>query len=170
MITKATPELFEAARKVLDRRGDGGTGWGLAWKINMWTRLGDGERAHRLLVNLLKDKTLPNLFDDHPPFQIDGNFGATAAIAEMLLQSQIQDAEGVYEFQILPALPPEWKEGSVTGLRARGAFEIDLKWANGQATDLRITSKGGTKCKIRHGDKVTPVEIKKGESKTISLR
>ncbi|QJE97341.1 glycoside hydrolase family 95 protein [Luteolibacter luteus] len=170
MITKATPELFEAARKVLDRRGDGGTGWGLAWKINMWTRLGDGERAHGLLVNLLKDKTLPNLFDDHPPFQIDGNFGATAAIAEMLLQSQIQDSEGVYEFQILPALPPEWKEGSVKGLRARGAFEVDLKWENGKATDLRITSKGGTKCKIRQGDKVTPVEIAKGESKTISLR
>ena len=149
MITSATPELFEAARKVLLGRGDDGTGWSLAWKINMWTRLHDGDHAFILLTNLLKNKTLPNLFDDHGPFQIDGNFGATAAIAEMLVQSQLRDAKGVFELQLLPALPTAWPAGAVTGLCARGGFTVDLKWHDGQLTRARIVSKLGGTLKLR---------------------
>ncbi|MCX6874581.1 MAG: glycoside hydrolase family 95 protein [Verrucomicrobia bacterium] len=151
MITTATPELFEAARKVLLGRGDGGTGWSLAWKINMWTRLHDGDHAFILLTNLLKDKTLPNLFDDHAPFQIDGNFGATAAIAEMLLQSQIRDAKGNFELQLLAALPKAWPTGSVTGLCARGGFTVDLAWQDRQLTRARIVSKLGGPLKLQAG-------------------
>jgi alpha-L-fucosidase 2 len=151
MITSATPELFEAARKVLLGRGDGGTGWSLAWKINMWTRLHDGDHAFILLTNLLKDKTLPNLFDDHAPFQIDGNFGATAAIAEMLLQSQIRDAKGTFVLQLLAALPKAWPSGSVKGLCARGGFTVDLAWKDNQLTQARIVSKLGGPLKLQAG-------------------
>jgi alpha-L-fucosidase 2 len=149
MITTATPELFEAARKVLLARGDDGTGWSLAWKINMWTRLHDGDHAFLLLTNLLKHKTLPNLFDDHAPFQIDGNFGATAAIAEMLLQSQIRDPNGTFELQLLAALPKAWPSGSVQGLCARGGFTVDLAWQDHQLSTARIVSKLGGPLKLR---------------------
>ncbi len=151
MITSATPELFEAARKVLLGRGDAGTGWSLAWKINMWTRLHDGDHAFLLLTNLLKDKTLPNLFDDHAPFQIDGNFGATAAIAEMLVQSQIRDANGTFELQLLAALPKAWPTGSVKGLCARGGFTVDLSWKDNQLSFVRIVSKLGGPLKLQAG-------------------
>jgi len=167
MITSATPELFEAARKVLLGRGDGGTGWSLAWKINMWTRLHDGDHAFLLLTNLLKNKTLPNLFDDHAPFQIDGNFGATAAIAEMLLQSQLRDDKGTFELQLLPALPKAWPTGSVKGLCARGGFTVDLAWKDSQLTEVRIVSKLGGPLKLRLGTQVATFDTQPGQTLTV---
>jgi alpha-L-fucosidase 2 len=117
-----TPALAAAARATLDARGDASTGWSRAWKINFWARLRDGDRAHKLLAGLLRDSTLPNLWDTHPPFQIDGNFGATAGMIELLLQSQND------EVQILPALPAEWRTGSVSGIRARGDITASIDW------------------------------------------
>ena len=164
MITSATPGLFEAARKVLLGRGDDGTGWGLAWKINMWTRLHDGEHAFLLLSNLLKDMTLPNLFDNHAPFQIDGNFGATAAIAEMLVQSQIRDDRGGFELQLLAALPKAWPTGSVTGLRARGGFTVDLAWQDLQLTKVRIVSSIGGPLKMQAGPHAAAFTTRAGQT------
>ncbi|MCP2163217.1 glycoside hydrolase family 95 protein [Goodfellowiella coeruleoviolacea] len=131
---RGTPELFAAARRTLELRGDAGTGWSLAWKINYWARMEDGGRAHKLIRDLVTpDRLAPNMFDLHPPFQIDGNFGATSGIAEMLLHSH----NG--ELHVLPALPSAWPTGRVSGLRGRGGHTVGAAWRAGRAVELSIT-------------------------------
>lgn len=129
-----TPELAKAAAISLNARGDGGTGWSKAWKINFWARLFDGDHAHKLLTEQLKHSTLDNLWDNHPPFQIDGNFGATSGITEMLLQSQNN------ELHLLPALPQTWPEGDISGLKARGNTLVDMSWRNGKLQLAQVKS------------------------------
>jgi alpha-L-fucosidase 2 len=169
---QATPALAAAARKSLDARGDGGTGWSLAHKVALWARLGDGDRACRLLSNLLQPAqeaggTYPNLFDSCPPFQIDGNFGAAAGIAEMLVQSPIVEPEASNHpvtIELLPALPDAWAEGGVHGLRARGGFEVDLKWGKGALIEARILSLRGHSVQLRYGATTATFATKPGQT------
>ncbi|MDH6182354.1 putative cell wall-binding protein [Microbacteriaceae bacterium SG_E_30_P1] len=139
----SSPELAAAAETSLNARGDGGTGWSKAWKINFWARLLDGDRSHKLLEELLRGSTLDNLWDDHPPFQIDGNFGATSGIAEMLLQSQ----DGIVD--VLPALPTAWPNGSYTGLKARGNVEVSATWEAGSAQSIQVTPAESGELRVR---------------------
>ena len=157
-----TPELAKAARIVLEHRGDGATGWSMGWKLNQWARLQDGNHAYKLFGNLLKNGTLDNLWDTHPPFQIDGNFGGTAGVTELLLQSHMGF------IQLLPALPDAWAEGAVEGLMARGNFEVDLRWADGKLQEAVITSNAGQPCQVRYGDQTLNFKTKKGQTYTIT--
>ncbi|MES1221115.1 MAG: glycoside hydrolase family 95 protein [Bacteroidota bacterium] len=175
------PDFADAARKTLEIRGDDGTGWSKAWKINFWARLLDGNHAYSLLRQLLNATgesgtdyaagggTYPNFFDAHPPFQIDGNFGGTAGIAEMLLQSHLN------EIHLLAALPDAWKEGSVKGLKARGNFEISVAWKNNVITNATVKSLAGSVCKLRtsipvkvEGITAKPVADKNGYTVTFN--
>ena len=177
-----TPELARAARRTLEARGDAGTGWSMAWKMAFWARLHDGDRAYRMLRGVLAAPgaraseqagifsehnnaggTYPNMLDAHPPFQIDGNFGATAAIAEMLLQSQAG------EIHLLPALPKSWPSGAVKGLRARGGYVVDIVWRDGQLVDASVRGLSGAgRVKVRYGARVIDAAIRQGQSRSLS--
>jgi alpha-L-fucosidase 2 len=160
-----TPKLAAAARRSLEIRGDDATGWGLGWRLNLWARLGDGEHALKILRMLLgPQRTYPNLFDAHPPFQIDGNFGGTAGITEMLLQSW-----GGSIF-LLPALPEAWKAGSVRGLKVRGAAGIDLSWKAGRLTVATLTSVRGGRYNIVLGKQSLDVELEAGQSRRLRVK
>jgi alpha-L-fucosidase 2 len=165
-ITPADPKMFEAAKLLLKWRGEGSTGWSYAWRIPLWARVGDGDYAFRQLSGLLQKRTLPNLFDLCGPFQIDGNFGAPAGMAEMLLQSHQSEVRNekseVRILDLLPALPKAWPAGTVTGLCARGGFEVDLAWDQGALTKAVIRSKLGHPCRIRWGSAVVDLETKSG--------
>ncbi|QSW87078.1 glycoside hydrolase family 95 protein [Flavobacterium endoglycinae] len=173
-----TPDLAEASKKTLEIKGDETTGWSKGWRINLWARLWDGNRAYKMYRELLRyvdpdgkktDKprrgggTYPNLFDAHPPFQIDGNFGGAAAVAEMLIQSNEN------EIRLLPALPDAWEEGSAKGICARGGFEIEMEWSNKKPQKVMVSSKNGGKTILIFGDKKQEIVLKKGEKKEVNF-
>ncbi|NLI36142.1 MAG: glycoside hydrolase family 95 protein [Bacteroidales bacterium] len=153
-----TPTLAQAAKVVLEHRGDGATGWSMGWKLNQWARLEDGNHAYMLLGNLLKNGTMDNLWDTHPPFQIDGNFGGTAGMTEMLLQSHLGF------IQLLPALPDAWKDGLVKGLCARGNFQVNMKWADNELKEATIVSNSGGMCHVRYKNKTQSFRTVKGKA------
>lgn len=156
-----TPELAEAARKSLIVRGDGGTGWSKAWKVNFWARLLDGDHSYKMLRELLSRSTLPNLFDNHPPFQIDGNFGGIAGMGEMLLQSQND------EIHLLPALPSSWANGSVTGLQARGACGVDIAWRDARLVSAALSPRRDGRLTVRTA---VPVTVRRASGARVQSR
>jgi alpha-L-fucosidase 2 len=170
-----TPELADACRRTLEIKGDETTGWSKGWRINLWARLWDGNHAYKMYRELLKyvdpdglrtnysggGGTYPNLFDAHPPFQIDGNFGGAAAVVEMLMQSDEN------EIRLLPALPDAWASGSVKGICARGGFEISMKWENNTITKLSVYSKNVGTTTIIYGQKIKKLNLKKGQKVVI---
>lgn len=180
-ITRQTPDLLAAAKQSLIFRGDDGTGWSLGWKICLWARLGDGDHALRIMerqLRLVREQsvtmeggggTYPNLFDAHPPFQIDGNFAATAGMSELLLQSHLQIADAnaspaaaKFEIDLLPALPAAWRTGSVRGLRARGGFEVAMTWDEGRLTSAEVHSLLGNPAVVRYGGELRNLELPRG--------
>ncbi|HEY8234840.1 MAG TPA: glycoside hydrolase family 95 protein [Vicinamibacteria bacterium] len=186
-ITPAAPALFAAARRALEIRGDDGTGWSLGWKINLWARFKDGDHAYVLVRNLLRPVrddgrtsygpsggVYPNLFDAHPPFQIDGNFAFTAGVSEMLVQSRFDVARGgqaVAEIELLPALPSAWPDGSVRGLRSRGGFEVsELSWTGRQLASVTLVSASGGSVRVRYGSRATQLAMQPGERVTLGAR
>ncbi len=174
-ITPDAPALFAAAQRSLEMRGDAGTGWSRAWKVNFWARLRDGDHAHKVLDGLMTLTGSPksknrggglyaNLFDAHPPFQIDGNFGATAGIVEMLMQSHRTTPSGERMIELLPALPSAWAEGTVDGLRTRDGFEVSISWSKGKLTECRVRSRLGKPALLSYGPHTTPVKLAAGEA------
>ena len=159
-INPSTPELYQGARLSLERRGDASTGWSMAWKANFWARLHDGDRADRLL-SMLIGRGAPNLFCLHAPFQIDGNFGGCAAVAEMLLQSQETTGDGQPVLELLPALPKAWHTGKVKGLCARGGFVVDIQWKDGKVTSYRVASAEPREVQVRVNGETKAVQSEK---------
>lgn len=160
-----TPKLAAAARQTLLTRGDMTTGWAIAWRLNLWSRLGDGDHAHDVLKLLLgPERTYPNMFDAHPPFQIDGNFGGTSGMTEMILQSRNN------RIYLLPALPSAWPTGHITGLRARGAVGVDVRWAGGKLTEAMLTATADGRHTVVHGGWTLEVTLKKGQSARLAVR
>jgi alpha-L-fucosidase 2 len=156
-----TPKLAEAARVSMNARGDGATGWSKAWKINIWARLHDGNRAYKLLSEMLQKNFYENLFDFHPPFQIDGNFGYASGVCEMLVQSHLG------QIHLLPALPDAWPDGSVKGIRVRGGFEVDMRWKDRRLTNVVVRSARAGEAEIRYGDKTVAQKMNAGSALTL---
>jgi alpha-L-fucosidase 2 len=175
---RETPRFAAAVRKSLEMRGDGGMGWSKAWKVGLWARLGEGDRALSMVEGLIKESTLPSMLDNGPPFQIDGNFGGCAGIGEMLMQSRaageatLDDANGKLRgtsssaatIDLLPALPKAWATGSARGLRARGGFEVDCTWRDGRLTGATIRSKPGGACRVCYRDKTITLDTLAGRN------
>jgi alpha-L-fucosidase 2 len=177
-----TPDLFQAARQSLIFRGDAATGWSMGWKINLWARFLDGDHAYRILQNLITPASekpahaglFPNLFDAHPPFQIDGNFGATAGIVEMLLQSHdpyatptslspVESGDAAF-LHLLPALPSAFPNGSVSGLRARGGMVVAISWRNGKLVKATLAASKSTPLTVRYAGKEVKIQAKAGQT------
>jgi alpha-L-fucosidase 2 len=165
---ESTPDVMKAARQSLIFRGDEGTGWSLGWKINFWSRFLDGNRTYKLIHMLLspaeepqrkiRGGSYPNLFDAHPPFQIDGNFGGAAGIVEMLIQSHLG------KIDLLPALPDALPEGAISGVCARGGFELDFRWSDGKLEEVVVLSKAGGRCMLEYQGKTTEFDTEKGST------
>jgi alpha-L-fucosidase 2 len=154
---QTTPDLAAAAKKSLELRGDGGTGWSTVWRAALWARLQNPEHAYNNLKILITTSTLPNMFDLCPPFQIDGNLGGPAAITEMLIQSTPD------EILVLPALPRQWPSGSLKGVRVRGGAKVDVTWSEGRLTELRIKSNHASKYRVLYGDRSAEAHLEAGK-------